>query len=164
MNSSPYVRGFFFITLFAVIGLFYITNEKNKFFNNPLPQEIVRKIEDKNLELKKIVFEKYGIKVNIPIYISDTISNSLFGFAAIDKKGNIFITLNKNRFKENEQYMIDAVLPHEYAHALMFLFGDFSQENGGHTKKWEDVCTMLSSQRCERFVQDNDTLVEKIGL
>jgi Zn-dependent peptidase ImmA (M78 family) len=164
MNSSPYVRGFFFMTLFSIIGLFYITNEKNKFYNNPLSHEIVNKIEQKHLELNQIVFEKYGIKVNVPIYISDTISNNLFGLAASDKRGNIVITLNKNRFKENEQYMIDTVLPHEYAHALMFLFGDFSQENGGHTKKWEEICSTISGKRCERFVQDNDILVEKIGL
>ncbi|MDX9744307.1 MAG: SprT-like domain-containing protein [Arcobacteraceae bacterium] len=163
MTPSTYIRGFFFITLLSIVGLFYITAEKNKFYNNPLPQDTIYKIDQKHLELNRIAFEKYGVKVNIPVYVSDTLSNNLFGFAAIDKKGNILITLNKNRFKENEEYMIDTVLPHEYAHALMFLFEDYSQENGGHTKRWEEICTAMSGKRCERFVQDNDILVEKIG-
>jgi hypothetical protein len=58
----------------------------------------------------RMAFEKYGVKVNIPVYVIDTLSNNLFRFAAIDKKRNILITLNKNRFKENEEYMIDTVL------------------------------------------------------
>jgi hypothetical protein len=163
MNPSPYIRAFLFITLLSVLGLLYITAEKNKFYNNPLPQNTIDKIDQKHLELNRMAFEKYGVKVNIPVYVSDTLSNNLFGFAGIDQGGNILITLNKNRFQENEKYMIDAVLPHEYAHALMFLFKDYSQENGGHTQRWEEICTVISDKRCERFVQDNDILVEKLG-
>jgi hypothetical protein len=164
MNSTPYIRVFFLITIFSVVGLFYITDESNKFFNNPLSQNIIDKIEQKHLELNHIAFERYGLKANIPVLISDSMPNSLYGFAAITTQGKIIITLNKNRFKENEQYMINDVLPHEYAHALMFLIEDYSQENGGHTKKWEEICTTISGKQCERFVQDNDILVEKLGL
>ncbi len=163
MVISSYIKAFLFLTLASLVGLIYVTQENNRFFNNPLSSEIISKIEEKTKELETITYQKFGFKVSIPVYISDTISNNLFGFATINKAGEISITLNKNRFKENETYMIEDVLPHEYAHALMFVVGDFSKENGGHTVKWEKICTEIGGKKCERFVQDDDILIEKLG-
>jgi Zn-dependent peptidase ImmA (M78 family) len=163
MDLSKYLKLFSVLTFFSLIGLLYVTEEKNKFFENPLSHDVVSRIEAKTEELENIVAQKYHINVSIPVYISDSISNNLFGFASINKNGDIAITLNKNRFKENEKYMIEDVLPHEYAHAIMFVFGDFSHDNGGHTQKWEDICNNIGGKRCERFVQDEDILIEKLG-
>jgi len=157
------IRIFLLLTLLSLVGLVYVTKEKNDFFDNPLSDEILQKIELKTADLEKITYEKFGIKVRIPIYIADSIHNNLFGVASVKNDGEISIILNKNRFKENEQYMIDSVLPHEYAHALMFVFGDFSNEDGGHDKKWQQICNQLGGKKCERFVGDDDILIEKIG-
>lgn len=157
------IRIFLFLTLFSLAGLVYITKEKNEFFNNPLSDETFQKIELKTAELERRTYEKFGLKVKIPIYVVDSIHNNLFGMATMNNGREITIILNKNRFKENEQYMIDFVLPHEYAHALMFVLEDFSNENGGHSQKWEEICKQLGGKRCERFVGDDDILIEKIG-
>ncbi len=57
--------------------------------------------------------------------------------------------------------MIDSVLPHEYAHAIMFILGDFSRQNGGHSKKWQEICISLEGKKCDRFVNHNDIIIEK---
>lgn len=156
------IRIFIFITIVSFFGLIYITNEKNNFFNNPLSDEIVSKIDLKRYELEQISNQKFGVKVNIPVYINDTLPNQLFGLATVAKNNEISIVLNKNHFKENERYMIEEVLPHEYAHALMFVFGDFSLENGGHSQKWQNICNKIGGKKCERFANSNDILIEKI--
>jgi len=163
MSLTSPIRIFLFLTLLSLVGLVYVTNEKNEFFNNPLSDEILQKIDTKTSQLEKITYQKFGVEVKIPILIADSIPNNLFGVARIKNDGEISIILNKNRFKENEQYMIDSVLPHEYAHALMFVFGDFSNEDGGHTQKWQEICNQLGGKKCERYVGDDDILIEKIG-
>lgn len=163
MFPSFLVKIFFLLTVSSLLGLIYITNENNKFFNNPLSGEILAKIDSKKYELEVITKEKFHIEVDIPIYVDNSIPSHLFGLASYDTDGKIAIYLNKNRFKENEKYMIEEVLPHEFAHALMFVFGDFSSQNGGHPKKWEMICNKIGGKKCDRFVNGDDILIEKIG-
>lgn len=113
------------------------------------------------MKIRKIIFDKYGEKVNFPIEISDELPNNLYGMATMNDKKKIIIYLNKNRFKESEKYMY-GVLTHEYAHAMMFHFGDFTKENSGHTKKWQQICYDLGGTICERFVDAHDILIEKV--
>lgn len=122
----------------------------------------MEKLQNKNKLIKNEIYKKYQIKINIPIIIEEQLPNNLFGLASY-KKGTIKIFLNKNRFQENEEYMINYVLPHEYAHALMFYFGDFSKENGGHTLKWQKICKNIGGLKCNRFVNHHDILIEKLG-
>lgn len=133
-----------------------------QFHQNPLSKEILQKLNHKNNIIKEKIVQHYKTNINIPIIIEDTLPNNLFGLTSY-KKGQIKIFLNKNRFQENESYMIDYVLAHEYAHAIMFYFGDFSKENGGHTLKWQQVCINIGGLKCDRFVDHNDILIEKLG-
>lgn len=144
------------------MGLVYINYENAKFFNNPLNQEVLSKIDRKVFFLNKRIYELYGIHVKFPVKIVDKISDNLFGLAMYSQDNQITILLNKNRFKENEEYMINSVLPHEYAHAMMFYFGDFTKENGGHTKRWQQICLSLGGKKCDRYVGQNDILLEKV--
>ncbi|VAY87608.1 hypothetical protein MNB_ARC-1_501 [hydrothermal vent metagenome] len=120
------------------------------------------KIKQKEFRIKKLIMQKYNQNISIPIIISSKMQNSLFGMAIYDKD-NIRIVLNKDRFQESEQYMIDYVLPHEYAHVLMFIFNDFTKKNSGHSKRWQNICLQLEGKKCDRFVKDNDILMGKIG-
>ena len=149
------------ITTVSLVLLGYIYYSNKQFNNNPLSYRILTKIKQKEYKLRKLILEKYGIKVNIPIKISSKIKDNLFGLAVYDN-GNIQIILNKNRFQESEEYMIDYVLPHEYAHALMFTFNNFSPNNGGHSKKWQKVCLSLEGKKCDRFVKHNDVVMGKM--
>ena len=144
-----------------VVVSFVRANSVHSFKNNPLSNEIIAKIENKNNIIKQTIKRKYNIDVNIPIKIEEKIKDNLFGLASY-RDGKIEITLNKNRFQENENYMIDYVLPHEYAHALMFYIKNFTKENGGHTKKWEQICLSIGGLKCDRFVGHNDILMEKL--
>ncbi|MGK0256501.1 MAG: SprT protein [Arcobacteraceae bacterium] len=152
---------FLIITILSIIGIIYIQYDKNTFYNNPLPNNTKFKIEKEVLKIRRIIFNKYGEKVNFPIEISEKLPNNLYGMATMNDKGKIIIYLNKNRFKESEGYMY-GVLAHEYAHAMMFHFGYLTKENSGHTKKWQQICYDIGGTTCERFVDRHDILIEKV--
>jgi len=155
-------RIFTIITIVSLMLLGYIYYTNQQFNNNPLSYGILTKIKQKEYKLRRLILEKYGINVNIPIKISTKIKDNLFGLAVYNN-GNIQIVLNKNRFQESEEYMIEYVLPHEYAHALMFVFKDFTPTNGGHTKKWQKICLSLEGKKCDRFVKHNDVVMGKMN-
>jgi len=57
--------------------------------------------------------------------------------------------------------VIEDVLPHEYAHALMFYTNNFTKENAGHSILWQKYCKALNGLRCNRFVNHNDVIIGK---
>lgn len=152
---------FLSLTILASIFLIYNWYKVYEFKNNPLDEEILRKIEIKHLELQKLTYQKFGIKRKIPVLISDKMPSSLYGAATFSKTKEIKIYLNKKRFKESSEYMLDNVLPHEYAHALMFATNNFTNENGGHSLKWQKICQALNGLKCDRFVNHNDIIIGK---
>lgn len=154
---------FLTITLGALVLLVYISFSQIQFKNNPLSSDIQNKLLYKEKQIQHLIYKYYGIKVDIPIKISSKIDDNLFGLASYDG-GDIKIILNKNRFQESSSYMIDSVLPHEYAHAMMFVFGNFTNKNGGHSLKWQEICLNLGGDKCDRFVKHNDIVLNKIGL
>ena len=151
---------FLIITFASIIGIVYIQYDKNSFFNNPLSSNITKKLEIEVLKIRKKILEKYNVNVNFPIKISNELPSNLYGMATINENKQIIIYLNKKRFKESEDYMY-GVLTHEYAHAMMFYFGDFTKVNSGHSKKWQQICYNLGGTTCERFVNRNDILFGK---
>jgi predicted SprT family Zn-dependent metalloprotease len=153
-------NAFFLITLLSITGIIYIQYDKNSFFNNPLSSNIKNKLDKEVLKIRKKILQSYNANVNFPIKISDKLPNNLYGMATINENKQIIIYLNKKRFKESEDYMY-GVLIHEYAHAMMFYFGDFTKENSGHSKKWQQICYNLGGTTCERFVNRDDILFGK---
>ncbi len=133
-----------------------------KFKNTPLSWDIQKKIYDKKQHLRNLAYRKYGVSIDVPVLISDKMPDNLFGLAVYTKKKEIKIVLNKKRFQESVEYMIDYVLPHEYAHAMMFHFKDFSNENGGHTLKWQKICLDLEGKKCDRYVKHKDVIYGKV--
>ena len=153
---------FFIITLISLLLLFYTWYKDYKFDNSPVSDEIKKRVTVKKQRILKIIHNKYKINFNIPLRISEKMDSRLFGATVYDSKTKkIEVYLNKKRFKENIDYMIDDVMPHEYAHALMFRLGEFSNENSGHTLRWQKVCLELEGKRCDRFVNHNDILIDK---
>ena len=151
---------FFVITFLSIIGIIYIQYDKSTFSNNPLPLNITKKLDNEVMKIRKKILKTYNVNVNFPIEISDKLPNNLYGMATMNEDSKIVIYLNKKRFKESETYMY-GVLIHEYAHAMMFYFGDFSRENSGHSKKWQQICYNLGGTTCERFVNRHDIIFEK---
>ena len=152
---------FLIITLLSIIGIIYLQYDNINFKNNPLPTETLTKINHEVIKIRKKILQNYGVNVNFPIKISDKLPNNLYGMATLNHQNEIIIYLNKNRFKESESYMY-AVLAHEYAHAMMFYFGDLTKVNSGHTKKWQQICYNIGGTTCERFVDRHDILIGKV--
>jgi predicted SprT family Zn-dependent metalloprotease len=156
---------FLTIIIVCVILLMLSWYKGYEFDNNPLSQDIQKEITKKEYEIRRLIKEKYNVNMNIPLVVTDKMNGKLFGMATFDTQTNIIqIFLNKKRFKESKDYMLNDVMPHEYAHALMFYFGDFSKQNSGHTMLWEKACKKLNGSRCDRFVNHDDILIDKIKL
>lgn len=155
---------FLAITVLATIALSYIWWKDYQFDNNPLNQNLQNQINQKVKELQIKTYQRFGIKRKFPIIISDEMNKNHYGMAVYSKNDEIKIYLNKKRFKENSKYMIEDVIPHEYAHAITFAIGHFSNKQKGHDKVWQEICKKLDGKRCERFVNHDDILIEKTNL
>ena len=153
---------FTIVIVLSIVLLGYISYNNNQFDGENLPIQIQTKLKEKEYHIRKLIIEKYNMDINIPIIISNKIPDNLFGLASYDNN-HIKITLNKNRFQESEEYMINYVLPHEYAHAMMFIFKDFTNENSGHSQRWQQICLELEGKKCDRFVKHNDIVMGKLG-
>lgn len=151
---------FLFFTIFATIVLILNLYSSYKFDNNPISNEIKFKITQKKIEIVKLVKLHYYINFNVPIIITDKMDSSLYGLTYYDGKRKIQIFLNKKRLKENLNYILEDVLPHEYAHALVFRLGKFRGD--GHSKEWQKICLNLNGKRCDRFVNNEDIVMEKM--
>lgn len=152
----------FFLAVLVISSLLliYIWYKDYSFNHSPLDNKTSQELLKKEYQLKQLTLINFNITPNFPIIISDKLDNRHFGLATYNN-GKIAIYLNKKHFKESKSYMIDDVLPHEYAHALMFVFNKFSSQNGGHTKEWQEICKKLNGLRCDRFVNHRDIIIGK---
>ena len=150
------------ITLVAFILLLSNLYNSYKFDTSPLPQELLNKLTNKEQDLNILTKQKFGVSLKIPIIVSNEIPKRYYGLASINTNREIKIVLNKDAFRDSSSYMIDDVLPHEYAHAIMFYFGDYSKTNGGHTDRWREVCQALNGKMCNRYVDRDEVIREKL--
>jgi len=153
-----------FIAIVIIASLYLMWNfyEGYRFKNNPISQEIQAKIDAKEQEVLKNIKVFYGIDFRVPLIISDELPSKLYGVAVLNKRGDIAIYINKKRIRESLDYMLDDVIAHEYAHALIFAKRDFNSDDG-HSQEWQDMCINLGGSRCDRFVNHNDIIYGKIG-
>jgi len=86
--------------------------------------------------------------------------SNLYGMASYDGD-SIKIYLNKKRLKESLDYVIEDVMPHEYAHAVVF-YKKLNRGKNGHSLEWQKVCQKLEGIRCERFVKSHDIVMGKL--
>jgi len=159
-NRLKYIFISIALIAFAQLGLnIYFSYQ---FDNNPISSSIKKKIEIKENELQYLALKHYNIKMKIPIIITDKIDSKLFGLASLDLNNNVKIYLNKKRMKESLDFMIEDVLPHEYAHAIMFIRKLYTKRDDGHSKEWQNTCINLNGIKCERFVKHNDIVFGKL--
>jgi SprT protein len=152
---------FILITLFGVLYLFINFYKSWQWRDSNIPKEVLEKIEERDLELRKRVATLYSIPFKVPLTISDDMPSRLYG-ATIYGGKKVEILLNRNRLKEELEYMVDDVMPHEFAHALLFLFGKDGGKDG-HNREWQEVCIQLGGSRCDQYVNRKDVIFGKIG-
>lgn len=151
--------------LVALVYLGYSYYDTQQFKNNPIPRSMQEQIDQKSKEIESIIQRVYNIDFQVPIHVSDKLPKQAFGITLMDRRGQIAIHLNKNVMRESFEYMIDDVLPHEYAHALLFrVQRGYAREGDGHSVEWQEVCLKLGGSRCDRFVNHDDVIREKLGM
>jgi SprT protein len=161
----PYIKKlqlFFIIVVFVSLVLLINSWYKSySFKNNTLSSDILTQISKKEQEILKKIKYYYNINGKVEIIISKKMGTRLYGLTSLDANNMIKIYLNKNMFFESKDYMIDHVIAHEYAHAMMFKFGYIKVANGGHTKEWVKVCKQIGGNKCDRYVNSYDIILNK---
>lgn len=131
------------------------------FKNSPLPQEYKKKIALKEQEVLDNMQRAFGYRHAYDIIVTNKFSNRLYGLTSFDND-KITIYLNKNVMQESMDYILDSVIAHEYAHALIFSLGHFENERGGHTKAWQQICQKLGGKDCRPYVNQHEVVMGKM--
>ena len=153
----------FFISIIIIAILILANNfySTNNFKNNPISDEYKKLITLKEQEILNNMQLHYGKKAQIPLIVTDKFKSRLFG-AAVYKEGSVKIYLNKNVMQESMKYMLDSVIAHEYAHALMLKNRMNTSTNDGHSVEWREICTNLGGLNCEKYVDINEVVMGKM--
>jgi SprT protein len=163
MHFTHKLEKIFVISIVAALGyLAYSMYQSYRFKHSPLSVAIQERVHKKEAEVLRLIEQKFKRKVDIPLVISDEFHSNLYGLTSY-KDAHIAVYLNKKRFKESVDYMIDEVIPHEYAHAMVFIMGAKTSQDG-HTKLWQKVCLELGGRQCERYVDGEEIVRQKMGL
>ncbi len=152
---------FLLVILLAVTWLSYSMYQRHKFKNSPVSSEIQQKIDTKVYEVESLIRQHFGMDFTVPVIVSDKMPSNLYGVASYDQNRAIKIYLNKKRMRESLPYIVDDVIPHEYAHALMFKFGYFDEKDG-HSTRWQNICQKLGGNNCQRYVDHQDIVSGKL--
>jgi len=141
----------------AILGFNYYNSYTFK--HNPLPQSYIDKIDAKEQEVLEHMKRNFGVAYRFPLIITDEIPGRLYGLTSY-KNGKIKIYLNKKVMKESFDYMINDVIAHEYAHALLFKMR--KNHNDGHSKLWQETCVKLGGENCQQYVDQKEIIMSKM--
>lgn len=154
-------RLFLAIILFAVAILGY--NYYSEYtFEHDFDKRYLPPLHKKEQEILQNMQRRFGFVKRFPIVVTKKIPGRIYGLATFDKEGRVVIYLNKRVFKESFDYILDDVLAHEYAHALLLNQGYTTDTNGGHTPLWQRTCKALGGLHCERYVDRDDVVSRKL--
>ena len=152
---------FLLIIVIAVTLLGYNYYKSYTFKNNDISPQYKKLIKDKEIEVLQNMKNTFGYTFKVPIIVTDRFKGRLFGLTSY-KNGDIKIYLNKKVMQESMDYIVDSVIAHEYAHALMFKLGHIHTENKGHPKKWQDICVKLGGKDCQQYVDQREIIMSKM--
>lgn len=152
----------FLVTIFiAVAGLAYNAYKSFQFKNNPITADMQEKIDAKVASVERLISERLKSNFRAPVLVSDKLPSNLYGVTTYESNGKITIYLNKKRMRESFEYILDDVIPHEYAHAIMFSQGNISNKEG-HGPAWQKICQSLDGKRCQTYVNHEDIISGKL--
>ena len=152
---------FLTIIILALSLLGYNYYKSYSFKHNPLPKSYLERIDKKEQDVLAHMQKNFGFQVEFPIIITDKIPGRLYGLTSYENS-QIKIYLNKKVMQESMDYMIDSVIPHEYAHALLFYTHNNSNANDGHSKLWQQTCQKLGGKDCRRYVDQHEIIMSKL--
>lgn len=143
----------------SVLGLNYY--KSYTFKNNDLPESYKKRIQMKEKEVLSNMQKHYGFTLDIPLIVTDKFQGRLYGLTSY-KNGHIKIYLNKKVMKESLEYILEAVIAHEYAHALMFKQGHLHTKEKGHSALWQQTCVKLGGEDCQQYVDQQEIIMSKM--
>ena len=152
---------FLIIIFIAVLVLANNWYEDYLFKNSEISDEYKELIFSKEQEVLGLMQKNYGITFKVPLIVTDKFKGRLYGMASY-KNGDIKIYLNKKVMKESMEYMLESVIAHEYAHALMFKLGHYDSNGDGHSSRWKEACVNLGGKNCEKYVNSEDVVMGKM--
>ncbi|WP_455756275.1 SprT-like domain-containing protein [Sulfurimonas sp.] len=152
-----------FISIITVALLILINNyyKSYSFKNNDLPDRYKKLISDKEQEVLQYMQKNYGFRFKVPLIVTDKFKGKLYGLTSYEN-GKIKIYLNKKVMQESMDYMVESVIAHEYAHALMFKLGKLHTKDDGHSKLWQQTCVNLGGIDCQRYVNHKEIIMSKL--
>ena len=152
---------FILLVIFALIYLAKNYYDSYQFKHNEIPHEYKTRIIEKEKEVLSLMQKHYGFAYKVPLIVTDKFKGRLYGLS-VYKDGEVSIYLNKKVMQESIDYIIDSVIAHEYAHALMFKLGYFSKNGDGHSSRWREACVKLGGVNCEQYVSREDVIMGKL--
>ena len=152
---------FLAMIIFSTVILMSNYYKSSSFKNNPLPQNYIDEIKAKEKDILQHMQINFGYTYKFPLIITDKIPGKLYGLTSY-KNQNIKIYLNKKVMQESFKYMIDSVIAHEYAHALLFKLHQNTNEKAGHSKKWQQTCIKLGGKDCQQYVDQKEIIMSKM--
>ena len=147
------------ILALSVLGFNYY--KSYSFKHNPLPDSYLKRIANKEKDILTHMQKNFGLQVEFPIIITDKIPGRLYGLTSYEHN-QIKIYLNKKVMKESMDYMVDSVIAHEYAHALLFYRHKNSNINDGHSDLWKQTCQKLGGKDCRQYVNQQEIILSKL--
>ncbi len=160
-NNKPLEVTFLFIIMFFSSILVYNYYKTYSFKNNPLPPSYQLSIKNKEQEVLKNMQQQYGFVYRFPLIVTDKLQGKLYGVTAYEN-GQIVIYLYKNVMLESFDYIINEVIPHEYAHAMLIKKGYLNESKQGHSQKWYSVCKDLGGKECRQYVNHEEIINDKL--
>jgi serine/threonine-protein kinase HipA len=129
--------------------------------HNDIPQNYKDRIAIKEKEILQNMQKNFHITFKVPLIITDKFKGRLFGLTSYDHS-DIKIYLNKNVMQESINYIIDSVIAHEYAHALLFKQGNYNSKDDGHSELWRRTCQKLGGKDCQQYVNHQEIIISKM--
>ena len=152
---------FISIILMAVVILIYNYYKSYTFKNNDISDSYKKRIYNKEQEILYNMQKNFGFTFKVPLIVTDKFKGKLYGLTSYKDK-EIKIYLNKKVMQESMDYMVDSVIAHEYAHALMFKLKYFRTNHNGHSRKWKQICVKLGGDDCTQYVNKQEIIMSKI--
>jgi len=154
-----------FFLLFTLIALVFLANNlynSYTFKNSELPLEMQKALASKEQEILINMQRNFGFVQEFPLIITDEIPSKLYGVTTKQDNAKILIYLNKKVMQESFSYILESVVAHEYAHALMFHIGEYDPKGDGHSKQWQEACKKLGAKDCRRYVDSERVILGKL--
>ena len=148
-------------TLIALAILFYNFYNSYRFKNSNISDSYKQRIIDKEQEVLQNMQRNFGFTYRVPLIVSDEFKGRLYGLTSY-RNGEIKIYLNKKVMQESMDYMVESVIAHEYAHAIMFKLGHLHTKDKGHSKEWQQVCVKLGGKDCQQYVNQQEIIMSKM--